>query len=432
MKRKTTRNLVLIFLIIVFPTFLWLLSFPNTTVIHNAYPFIIYSSQLFAIIGFSLFALSFVLSTRIKWIENYFGGLDKLYHKHHTIGKIAFFMLLIHPILLALRWLPDNVEKTFWYLLPIHRKIEINIGSWALLGLSILILITLVLKLPYDKWKITHKFMGLFFILAIVHVFTIKGFFTENPLLTIYFAVISILGLLAFIYKAILNKWTVKKYHFKVEKINKLSKKVMEITLINKSTNFIYKPGQFGFFQFKNEDISLESHPFTICGTSTEGSINILVKSLGDYTNNLYKKLTLNTPAIVEGPYGNFDCRFGKEKQIWIAGGVGIAPFVSWSRGFEKSYISGIEVDFYYCVNNKTEAFHLNEFKKLETEIPKFHVNLFCSDKTGFIRGSDINGLRDKTIFICGPKDMRNSLLKDFKILHVPSDNIIYEDFDFL
>jgi len=334
--------------------------------------------------------------------------------------------------LLAFRWLPGNIEKTFWYILPVHRKLEINLGSWALLGLSTLILITLVIKLPYDKWKITHKFMGLFFILGIAHVFTINNFFIENPWLAIYFIIISFLGISAFVYKVILHNWIVKKHLFKVEKINKLNENVMEITLCNESTNFDYIPGQFCFFQFVKEDISMESHPYTICGTYTEGHITILVKSLGDYTKNLYKKLTINTTALIEGPYGNFDHKLGKEKQIWIAGGVGIAPFVSWCRDVENNYMSGLDIDFYYCVNNELDAFHLYEFEKLAKAMPKFHVNLVCSDKTGFIKGSDIKELRERTIFICGPKVMRNALLKDFKRLEVPKDNIIYEDFELL
>jgi predicted ferric reductase len=431
MKKKSS-YLILIFISIILPVFLWFLTFPNTTIKHNAYSFIVYSSQLFSVIGFSLFALSFILSTRIKILEKYFGGLDKLYQTHHTIGKIAFLMLLIHPILLAIRWLPDSIEKTFWYLFPIHRKLEINLGSWALLGLSTLLLFTIVIKLPYDKWKITHKFMGLFFILSIAHVFGVDSFYKENPLLAIYFIIITILGLSAFMYKAIFYKWIVKKHSFTVVKINKMNNKVMEITLNNTSTDFDYIPGQFCFFQFLNEDISKESHPFTVCGTSIKGEINILVKSLGDYTTKLYQKLTLHTSALVEGPYGCFDYKLGNEKQIWIAGGVGIAPFISWCRDLESNYMSGLEVDFYYCVNNETEAFHLHEFEKLEKTTPNFRVYLFCSDKTGFIKGSDIQDVKNKTIFICGPKEMRSTLLKDFKALHIPKDNIIFEDFDFM
>ncbi len=424
--------LILIFLTIVLPVFLWFLTFPETTIKHNAYPIIVYSSQLFGIIGFSLFAMSFILSTRIKPIEKYFGGLDKLYLLHHTIGKVAFFMLLVHPVLLALRWLPDNIGKTFWYLLPVHRKMEINLGSWALIGLIILLLFTLIIKLPYDKWKITHKFMGLFFILGIAHVFGVDSFYEENPLLAIYFIIIAFLGLLAFMYKAILHKWVVKKHAFQVVAINRINEVVMEITLSNNQSNFDYTPGQFCFFQFVNKDISMESHPFTICGTSTQGEMNILVKSLGDYTTNLYKNLTLNTPALVEGAYGCFDYKLGKEKQIWIAGGVGIAPFISWCRDLEKNERPGLEVDLYYCVKNETEASHLDEFKKLEKARSNFRVNLSCSDKYGFIKGSDIADTENKTIFICGPKEMRSALFRDFKALDVAKENIIFEDFDFI
>jgi predicted ferric reductase len=416
----------------VLPIFLWGLSFPQTTIKHNAYPIIVYGSQLFAVIGFSLFAFSFMLSTRIKVIEKYFGGLDKLYRIHHTIGKLAFFALLIHPVVLAVRWLPDNIAKTFWYLLPVHRKMEINLGSWALLGLTTLLLFTLVIKLPYDKWKITHKFMGLFFILGIAHVFGVAGFYEEKPLLAIYFIIISILGVSAFMYKAIFHKWAVKKYPFTVVKIDKLDERTMEITLRNESADFDYIPGQFCFFQFVNEGISMESHPFTICGSSKEGEINILVKSLGDYTNNLYKKLTLDSIALVEGPYGCFDYKLGKEKQIWIGGGVGIAPFISWCRDLEKNSMPGLEVELYYCVNSEAEAFHLHEFQKLEKALPNFRVTLSCSDKSGFLKVRDIGDTKNKTIFICGPKEMRSALLKDFKGLKIPKENIIFEDFDFI
>ncbi|WGF91720.1 ferredoxin reductase family protein [Aequorivita marisscotiae] len=430
--KNRDRYLILIFLVIVLPIFLWGLSFPQTTIKHNAYPIIVYGSQLFAVIGFSLFAFSFMLSTRIKVIEKYFGGLDKLYRIHHTIGKLAFFALLIHPVVLAVRWLPDNIAKTFWYLLPVHRKMEINLSSWALLGLTTLLLFTLVIKLPYDKWKITHKFMGLIFILGIVHVFGVAGFYEEKPLLAIYFIIISILGVSAFMYKAIFHKWAVKKYPFTVVKIDKLDERTMEITLRNESADFDYIPGQFCFFQFVNEGISMESHPFTICGSSKEGEINILVKSLGDYTNNLYKKLTLDSIALVEGPYGCFDYKLGKEKQIWIGGGVGIAPFISWCRDLEKNSMPGLEVELYYCVNSEAEAFHLHEFQKLEKALPNFRVTLSCSDKSGFLKVRDIGDTKNKTIFICGPKEMRSALLKDFKGLKIPKENIIFEDFDFI
>jgi len=430
--RTNDRYFTLLFSAFLIPSILWLLSFPTTTVEHHAYPLLVYASQLLAIVGFTLFAISFILTSRIKPIEKYFGGLDKLYKKHQHIGKIAFILLLLHPILLSLRWFPENIEKMFWFLLPLHKKIEVNLGSWALIGLTILLALTIVVKLPYDKWKITHKFMGLIFLVGIIHLFSINNFYANNFYLAIYLSLISIVSLTAFIYKSIFEKWLVKKHPFIVTKIQNLNDQVMEVSLKNSSIEFEYIPGQFCFFQFIHNDISMESHPYTICGGSTEGEIRVLIKSLGDYTTNLHEKLTLNTAALVEGPYGYFDYRKGKNKQVWIAGGVGIAPFISWSRDFKNHDISALDIDFYYCVNNTAEAYHLHEFEKLEKSLPNFHLFLSCSDRTGFINGKDINNTKDRTIYICGPSEMSKSLTKDFKAANIKEDNIIFEDFDFM
>ena len=47
---------------------LWLISFPETTIRNNRIPILVYGSQLAAWTGFALFALTFVLSARIKWM----------------------------------------------------------------------------------------------------------------------------------------------------------------------------------------------------------------------------------------------------------------------------------------------------------------------------------------------------------------------------
>jgi len=77
--------------IIVIP--LWYLSYPETSFQHNIKPFYIYGSQLTALTGYVLFALSFILATRMKGLEDLFGGLDQVYHLHHKVGKTAFFFV---------------------------------------------------------------------------------------------------------------------------------------------------------------------------------------------------------------------------------------------------------------------------------------------------------------------------------------------------
>ncbi len=410
---------------------LWLISFPETTVRHNLKPFFVYGSQLTAWAGFALFALTFVLSARLKWLEDYFGGLDKMYHVHHAMGKAALLLLLIHPIMLALRWIPEDTGRILWYMFPVHRRFEINIGSWALWGLILLMLFTLVRYFPYDKWKISHKFMGIFFILGVAHIYYLDLSLSTNPALTIYLSVFSIAGITAWVYKSILFDFVAKKSRFRVVKVDRLSDKVIQIVLKPMDEVLSFIPGQFYFFRFHSSGISRESHPYTVCDVTKDGEITIMVKSLGDYTQQLHMELKTGATALLEGPYGRFDYRQGKKNQVWIGGGVGIAPFISWANDLKRKNKTDLNINLYYCVNTEKEATHLYLFKELENQMETFRVNLIRADVEGFFDPGEILRVSEKEIFICGPREMRKSLLPELAKLGVPKKSIHFEDFDF-
>ncbi len=57
--------------------------------------------QITALVGMTMFSLTLILSARLKFLENYFGGLNRVYVTHHIFGSIAFILLLFHPLILA-------------------------------------------------------------------------------------------------------------------------------------------------------------------------------------------------------------------------------------------------------------------------------------------------------------------------------------------
>uniref|UniRef100_A0A7N0VER0 FAD-binding FR-type domain-containing protein n=1 Tax=Kalanchoe fedtschenkoi TaxID=63787 RepID=A0A7N0VER0_KALFE len=82
----------------------------------------------------------------------------------------------------------------------------------------------------------------------------------------------------------------------------------------------------------------IECHPFSIISSSSaqEDTISILVKCEGHWSSSLYGLLQSTTdsvsciPVAVEGPYGPSSLDFLRyDSLILIAGGVGIAPFLS-------------------------------------------------------------------------------------------------------
>src|SRR5690606_1895637 len=91
-----------------------------------------------------------------------------------------------------------------------------------------------------------------------------------------------------------------------------------------------HRAGQFAFVTFDRIE---GAHPFTIASADREnGTVTFLIKSLGDFTRNLSQKISVGQTVNIEGPYGcfNFDRRNRKSHQIWIAGGIGITPFLAW------------------------------------------------------------------------------------------------------
>lgn len=411
---------------------LWWLSYPESTIKHNFSSFHVYGSQVFALMGFSFFAMSFVLATRLNFLEDLFGGLDKVYHAHHNMAKVAFLGILMHPLLLAMRWVPDDISKAIWYLFPVHRRFEINVGSVALWGVFLLLIMTFVVKLPYHWWKKSHKMLGLFFIASVVHIYLTDSDMYGNRALKFYFGFLSLIGISAWIYKTLLFKYVKKRLKYKVLQINHLSNKVMEIELSPMNEKLRFVPGQFCFFSFHCKEISREAHPYTITKVKDNGNLLIMVKSLGAYTQRLNEKLTKGSIGIVEGPYGRFDYTTGSNHQVWIGGGVGIAPFISWANDLISKPRKDLKLDIFYCVNHESEATHAFIFHTLEKVMPSAQLHLICRDVQGLIKMGAIEDVQYKDIFICGPKEMRKSLLYQGEKLNLKSENIYFEDFDFV
>lgn len=411
---------------------LWLISFPETTLRHNIKPVPVYLSQVTALIGFACFALSFVLAARIKKLEDYFGGLDRIYHTHHTMAVTAFILLILHALLLAVRWIPEDSGRLFWYLFPIHRRFEINLGSYALWGLIFLMLTTFIKKLPYDIWKITHKFTGVFFLIGVFHILFMNLSYSSNPALMSYLIVLSVTGLGFWIYKTALFDFIKPKTPYTVQKLSKPNDQILEIELSPDSTPVTFHSGQFFFFSFHTPGISKESHPYTITEIQDNRNIKIMVKALGDYTSRLHQVLNPGTTAYLEGPYGRFNYRNGKPNQVWIAGGVGVAPFLCWVNELLASPDNNLKVDFYYCVNTGSEAAYIERFEKLSSTMAGFKHYLIRADREGFINIDNIPEIENREIFICGPRALRAYILKKLKTRKLPKDRIHFEDFDFV
>lgn len=394
----------------------------------------IYVSQLSAINGAMMMSLNFILAGRIKLFERIFGGLDKVYKFHKKIGKYAFALLWFHPLFLIL----DNFLglKTILRYLWFGETMAYNFGLAALYLMTILIILTVAIKLPYHIWKHTHRLMVLALIFAAAHINTAFSDTTYFLPLKIWLLAFASFGIFMWFYTEIIFGRFGKHIHtYKVSKLN-IKGSIAELIFENVKNPITYIGGQFVLMSFKNNKrIPAEFHPYTISSGPNE-DLRISAKDLGNYSTKLFSAQPGDEVKII-GPYGFFTYESLKEhkNQIWIAGGIGVTPFLSiLTDMIEKN--ADNDISFIYSVKSPEEAVYLQEIKYKISNLKNGKLIEHYSDQAGFLNAVVIAKMTGKnlpsaTILMCGPAVMTAKLKQNFKDAGIPQERVIFEDFDF-
>lgn len=386
--------------------------------------------EIFALVGMALFSLTMFISARIKSMEKYFGSLGRSYKIHHTLGGIAFILLLFHPLFLAGSYLLVSLRSAALFLLP-GSDVVMNLGFISLYGMAAIMILTLFVKLPYHIKKNMHKIFGAVFIIGALHSFLVASDITRNPVLFYYMFGLFILGIFTVFYRTLFNRFFVKRFKYTVKDVKDMGDNIIEIEMGPCGKTISYKPGQYIFISFHQKDFSSETHPFSISSSPYDKNLKIVVKMLGDYTSKI-KDLKAGTMAKVEGPFGDFSYQNAGENQIWIAGGIGITPFLSMARSFGRDMPN---VHLFYCTSCESEAVYIDELKKIASKHDNFKLITWHSKDKGRLSGELIHkehGLKNKDILICGPKVMTDALKDQFLKLGVSKSHIISEEFGLL
>ena len=365
----------------------------------------------------TVFAFNFLMATRAKWVENIFGELDKMYFIHRRSGTIAVVLMIAHVFI---------VPKT----IDFHIGIPLGAAAFFLILFGVLLaaLPMFKRKTPYHKWINVHKLMGLFYVIAIAHAIAVESLIMELPITRIYVFGMAFIGIAAWVYRAFLFNIFNKKLEYNIADVKDLGHQITEIILKPVKKDLHYLAGQFAFFNFPSIS-KQEQHPFTLSSHPYDNTLRITVKGLGDYTNGLSQKLKAGDTASVEGAYGRFSSSYIKESdQIWIAGGIGITPFLSLVKDMHPN-----KVHLYWCVNKKEEAVYADELQTVATKNPNFNFTIWSSDKSGYLTADQLNtdNYKNKGYLICGPKALKESMIKGLRQKGVRRDDIYDEEFAF-
>jgi ferredoxin-NADP reductase len=268
--------------------------------------------------------------------------------------------------------------------------------------------------------------------------------------------VLATLGVAAFAYRSVFGNVLVRRHPYRVAAANRLDEFVTEVVMEPRASPLAFTPGQFVFvnfrslamrqelrpfevsmqhqvFSFRAGEVGNQFHPFSITSAPGDRTLIITVKAVGDYTSAL-RRLEVGADAVVEGPYGSFSHQnVPRARQLWIAGGIGVTPFLGMARGLVDD--DRLDVDFYYCVERADEAHFLDELQAIAARRPGFRVMVVPRDRDGFLSverlASEHEDLEHADVLICGPPAMIESLRAQLLAAGVPTNQIHAEEFGF-
>jgi len=199
------------------------------------------------------------------------------------------------------------------------------------------------------------------------------------------------------------------------------------------------KPGQYLLLKLSLANVWSQAHPFTLTSSPDEDNLKITVKKIGDFTTALH---AISPPFDVQisGPLGDYGATINTEKKlVFIAGGIGITPFISLLKALNAKKANP-QITLFWANNKAEEYFDLDFLNELAAQ-NHIKVILMTLEEDGAKgRGyaniiwkqghltADLFGtfIEDRTakFYMCGSENMQKYVFSQLKELGITPETV--------
>jgi predicted ferric reductase len=375
-------------------------------------------------LGAGMLSSSLLLMIREPLLVRWFGGLERMYRWHHVFGVWACVVLLAHPVILAASVLPTNAARA-WRLLSPERGFPSNALGWvALIGLVAGLCASLLWRVRYAVWRRLHFSLSLAVLLGIAHVFAYRG-------LSAGFLLAAVPSVLALGWRVVRADQGFGAHPYEVESLSRIASRTTEVTIRPLAAPLEVAPGEFvmvAFFEGPHYQGCGEFHPYTVCGTRADGSLVLAIKALGDCTTRI-QGLERGVAARVQGPYGEFLRGTPRSPSLWIAGGIGVTPFVAKLRAGDLT----TPTELIYTYRRPDAAAYLAELQEHAEHQQLFGLRTLVAQDDPhpvFTLFDDVQDLPSREVYLSGPPPFIRAVVEELHRRGVPRANIHAEEFE--
>ena len=374
----------------------------------------------FGALSMTSMALVLVLAARWRIVDRILGGPDKSYGSHRWLGLFAIGGGLAHWALAS----PVGLG-----ILPALAGRGGDAGLIAMLGLIVLTLAAMVRVIPYHIWKASHMLMGPLFLLAAFHTFFVASPLAVGAAPWTLMAGVSIVGVIAWC-QTLLRKLVPARL-VEVERATPFEGGV-DVTFRSKRPMPKFQPGQFAMLGHKS--MRAEAHPFTIAG-GDEMTRRFVIRAAGDWTDNFVKTVKVGDRFRLGRGVGRFLPQIDSQRkeQFWVAGGVGITPFLSALERMQPDVAARVTLIF--GIRSRASAGAIEDVERHARRLPQLNLIVLSDDRNEGLTAPrlaqiirDMN--EDTQVYLCGPQGLKNMIVRAWAMAGM-SGRIYSEHFDF-
>ncbi|MGC8669920.1 MAG: ferredoxin--NADP reductase [Candidatus Micrarchaeia archaeon] len=223
--------------------------------------------------------------------------------------------------------------------------------------------------------------------------------------------------------------------------ITSIVKETPEVSIFrfnsNDNTKIHFDPGMFVMIEYLNQSTGEKiSRAFSIASSPEDPSLEFFISMVhGRFTSHL-DTAKIGDTYYISGPHGQF--RFSPDtdkKVLFLAGGTGLAPFMSMLRYIKDKHLE-IDVVLIYSVKYPTEIIKKNELSELEKALKLKNIitvtrpqdNDGWNGEKGHINAEMIKryvaDLNERQVYICGPLGFVKAMKDIAESLNISNDKI--------